>query len=506
MATFPADYTYLGKISTVVAQVSGTNTGFTALITEASLATGDNIAANVFSNTENGGGDVRFSSDLAGGVQLPVEIISWDTAGSTCQLWTKLDVNATTAVDVHIWGNVTSDTQPAAGAAFGSESVWDNEGFASNEGATDVTGNNTPVNSGGVLAVGPFGNADGAREFDPTGYIMIPSTGLTAPLTLRSWFKVDVYGFALSNIIQLGSSTVGWNSRQFGLYAQYQQGGALNVTNGSMSVTDTSPTSATVGVWRSGVVTLDGSGNLITYLNGQQLGTGTSSWEQSGIDRIALGASGDSTPSGAFPLSIAEPRFRRSVVTSDFIATEYNNQSAPNTFWTATAAGGGGGGLTVSPTGITSEEVFGDVIVAVPTVVITTTSIESEEVFGLPSRQLQNTLTAVSISSTEAVGEPSLLQTQFVTPISIASTAQVGAAQILSQTTLVTSSILSTEIVGDPYLMYNQVLTLTSLDSTETFGFTRLRDETAIPLATMYRDVMGNVYRDVIGEVYDIRT
>lgn len=121
---FPADYTLLGKISTVTSQITGSHTGLPLVITEGSFNNGDDIRSTVFGNTDNGGGDVRLSTDAAGLAQLPLEIVEWDTSGQTCVIHTPRDVNGTTAVDIYIWGDNTGDTQPAVTGTYGRDAVW----------------------------------------------------------------------------------------------------------------------------------------------------------------------------------------------------------------------------------------------------------------------------------------------------------------------------------------------------------------------------------------------
>ena len=44
------------------------------------LLTEDAFADDVFENSDNGGGDLRFSSDAAGASRLSCEIVTWNTA------------------------------------------------------------------------------------------------------------------------------------------------------------------------------------------------------------------------------------------------------------------------------------------------------------------------------------------------------------------------------------------------------------------------------------------
>jgi len=179
---FPADYTLLAKLSTVPAQVSATESGFTVLITETSLGA---QATNIFANTDNGGGDVRLSLDAAGLNQLPVDIPTggWDTVGGTCQLWTKIDIDSATAVDVYVWGDNAGDTQPSTSTIYGRNSAhssklraWHMEEDPSGTAPqmVDSTGNASGLTAAGGLTSGDSVTAEiekGIRFDDVAGYL-----------------------------------------------------------------------------------------------------------------------------------------------------------------------------------------------------------------------------------------------------------------------------------------------------------------------------------------------
>ena len=81
---FPGDYTLLRKIPIDSSAVTGSNDDFTGLITEAAFKLSK---THIFTNTDDGGGDVRFSTDEAGLNQIPIDVVSWDTSLETCNVW-----------------------------------------------------------------------------------------------------------------------------------------------------------------------------------------------------------------------------------------------------------------------------------------------------------------------------------------------------------------------------------------------------------------------------------
>ena len=98
---FPGDYTLLRKIPIDATAVTGSNNDFTGLITEAAFKLSKTF---IFANTDNGGGDVRFSTDEAGINQIAIDIVGWDTSGETCVLWYLAD-----GVDADYYGDKPAD-------------------------------------------------------------------------------------------------------------------------------------------------------------------------------------------------------------------------------------------------------------------------------------------------------------------------------------------------------------------------------------------------------------
>ncbi len=50
--------------------------------------------ANVYSNCDNGGGDLRFTSDLAGTTRLPCDVVSFNTATSKSEVHVKATLDS----------------------------------------------------------------------------------------------------------------------------------------------------------------------------------------------------------------------------------------------------------------------------------------------------------------------------------------------------------------------------------------------------------------------------
>lgn len=151
---FPADYTLLRKIPIDATAVTGSNNAFIGLITDAAFKLSKTF---IFANTDNGGGDVRVSTDEAGANQIPIDVVSWDTTGETCQVWYLADnVDSVSPTDLYVWGDNAGDSQPAVGAAFGRNAVYQDR---------DRVFNYSSPPASGVLT-DSSGNSD-ANEYAP---------------------------------------------------------------------------------------------------------------------------------------------------------------------------------------------------------------------------------------------------------------------------------------------------------------------------------------------------
>lgn len=347
---FPADYTLLAKLSTVPAQIAGNETGFVSLITDGSLGA---QATNIFANTDNGGGDVRLSSDAAGTIQLPVDVVSWDTTLETCQVWTKRDVDATTAVDVYVWGDNTGDTQPSPATTYGRNFVYTslNRQQGESNAATDVTGNSTASLTGSPLLTSVAGIPALNFEGNSTRYLEFSGTteNYTGDFSAGAWVNLDSTNPTFAQIIGIRSAQTG-SSWEFSVRVS---GGNLQLLIGSGSVS--SGSSLLVSTDYKIDVTVSGT-SVSFYINGLLFNTGTISGTRTNISQtMKVGSYKTGTSAATVDGSIANAYADNSNVKSaNYISTEYNNQSAPASFWTASAITAG---IDVTPNTVNSNSV-----------------------------------------------------------------------------------------------------------------------------------------------------
>jgi len=110
-------------------QVPDTLTNFPVLLTELTLPS-EMLDADGSYPALNGGGDIRFSSDAIGSTRLSCEIVTFTTdnnpANGTAEIWVDVPtVLSSSNTSIWVWYDSSGASQPAASAAYGSESVWD---------------------------------------------------------------------------------------------------------------------------------------------------------------------------------------------------------------------------------------------------------------------------------------------------------------------------------------------------------------------------------------------
>jgi hypothetical protein len=347
---FPADYTLLAKLSTVPAQISSSVTGFHALITDASL---DAAASNVFANTDNGGGDVRLSLDEAGLSQLPVDIPAggWDTVGGTCQLWTKIDIDSAVAVDVYVWGKNAGDTQPGTATAFGRNTVWADFELVIHQGTlVDSTGNHTVSAVGSPPLTSMMWGGQGYNLDNVSRSLQIPhnaSLNIEKDYSLDLW--IDDFGLgALSGSTYLEKTTVG-NDTGFRFFSSGDD--SIRTRQPNLTSSNLTGTDSETGAKRIASNSLNGFRfNIVNdagVANDSPSGTVTNNTEDIYIGKsLADNSLFFKGVLGDLWLSIPARSTNR--------AAEYNNQSAPDTFWTASAIAAG---IDVNPNVVNSDSV-----------------------------------------------------------------------------------------------------------------------------------------------------
>ena len=244
------------------------------------------------------------------------------------------------------WDGVRADY--AVGATYGRNAVWTGyEGvYHLNEHATilNSTGNanGTGFNTtSGDVVDGPFGKA---IELLTNGdYLSLPTAALTT-FTLQFLYKKN--GNPTSSNAGLERASSGFIQMQITRFETNGKFGGefRNGTSAQNFGIQSSNTDMGNNTWHWTHITVE-TGNQNLYNNGTNVGsTSTTHGANSLAVPFFLNRTYDVSPRYA-NATYDEVRIRDSVISANWITTEYNNQNAEATFWgTWTDAGGGGGG------------------------------------------------------------------------------------------------------------------------------------------------------------------
>lgn len=216
---FPTGWTQSKPLQ--IAAVDATLTDFPVLLTAA------NLPSTMFSGgtpADNGGGDVRFSSDAAGATQLPCEVVSFVTGGSpSAEVWVKVPTVATGGTTIYVWWGNTGQTQPIVSDTYGRNAVWstrravwhlgqDPSGSAPQ--MVDSTGTNPGTTNGsmtsGQSVAGKAGNGlsfDGTNDYVGCGTNSSLATATKFSLSFAAKFAGAADQLVLTKT-QVGSA--GW--------------------------------------------------------------------------------------------------------------------------------------------------------------------------------------------------------------------------------------------------------------------------------------------------------
>lgn len=180
------------QINVLASQVDATLTNFPVLIDAAVL---NNLPFDIWSIALNGGGDIRFSSDVNGSNRLACEIVSFDTGAGTAEIYVNVpSISATVNTPIYIFYGKAGQSQPAVGAAFGRNATWNSDYIFVNHlnGSTDSTGNTGMQSFSGTVVPGKVGSAvDFNGSSDVIDYFALPGpVGQVA--TFEFWSDFDV--------------------------------------------------------------------------------------------------------------------------------------------------------------------------------------------------------------------------------------------------------------------------------------------------------------------------
>ncbi len=342
--TFPTGYTKYQEITIDKDKVDATLTDFPVFIDLSDL----DKTTDIFDTCRSDGGDIRVTlSD--GTTQIAREIVSIDTSGKTGELHVKIPslVSGTDTV-IRVWYNGT-DTEPAEDSTYGKEATWNSDykmvqhmddattstvvGSTSNGSVGTKYTANQPPEGAGLLSGGTVGKAQNFGGTATSDFIELnkPDTGGYSALTVSAISKLTsgTNKFLVAN----------WGAGDEHIFFLLQ--GGVRVQSGG---TEYNATSAAISSDTIGISYLTfGNSEVISYTNGvagSAVSTGALLENDNfdlDINRAAI------SQTLAFNGLIDEIRMLNVTLTPSWISTEYNNQSSPSTFYSASTEQTSGG-------------------------------------------------------------------------------------------------------------------------------------------------------------------
>lgn len=313
------------------------------------------------SSITTGGGPLRAYTDDTKAVRLPVHVVEF-VAGATprAEVWVKLP-SVYTGATIYIEADAVETYQPAFTNTYGRNAVYSNDdrryGLKDNSSTVvDYTGNDdgTLGGSGATTGSSPaFGSSN--LEMNLTAYV----GGLTDPFpgashaAIRSWYKIPNEA---SNGV-CGAWLGGDSNMSVLLFTGSNDLVNFRVSTGGTAATATSTSVVQNSAWHHVCGYWDGT-TIKTMVDGALEGsaskTGTINTPSSAIFEIGRYNNNNSTiPDDMQEVSLST----NSNVTSDYIATEYANQSAAGAWGTVGTWADAGGGGTITGSGTITETV-----------------------------------------------------------------------------------------------------------------------------------------------------
>lgn len=295
--------------------------------------------ATFWSTVADGGGDIRvYKAD--GTTELAREVVSCDTTEETGELHIKysgtLSSSTDTVIQIHADG---SSADYAVTGTYGRNNVWSDYGavyhlLQTSGTAVDSTGNSNSGTFNGDLPdvrdskIGKGQDLDGAGDTVSIANNATINPQGTDETTISAWIKPGTQNKDYVGII-----------RKNGVYAFYytRTNNSLHFWNNAGSSETPKVTGAnnsiTEGSWNYVVARYDGT-NITVIANGTSIANQSKTGNIANDTAVAyIGSGSGSGTSEYFTGGIDELRINLSALSDSRIATEYNNQNSPSTFY-----------------------------------------------------------------------------------------------------------------------------------------------------------------------------
>jgi len=334
IATFAGGYLHYRTITIDHTKVSNTDqTNFPMLYsgTYSYLAT----VANGGDVSNDNGYDIIFTSDAAGQNVLPFEQESYNPATGAVSYWIQIPTLSHTqdTVIYMFYGNPSVTTRQANPTGVWDSNYADVWHFGEDSGMTLSAQDSTASGNNGTIigATAVAGQIDGGANFNGSSqYVTINTSGsLTGSYTISTWAEPTSGG---SSVGIFGSRSPSDESLDVkfsgtGVHGDIGDGSGWLSTNADASFSET------LNTWYLITYVVTTNGYQI-YENGSLVGSGAFSGTPLLYDANHILRFGwDGYPGEYFTGSIDEGRVSTVARSSGWIATSYNNESSPSTFY-----------------------------------------------------------------------------------------------------------------------------------------------------------------------------
>jgi len=326
--SFAQSYSYRRAITIDHTKIPNTDqTNFPVLIsgTYSYLAT----VANGGKVQNANGFDIIFTSDVAGNTKLDHEIESYSPATGAINFWVRIPaLSHTTDTVIYLqYGNSTIVTSQENKSGVWSNSFVSVQHLAGNSNDSLGLNNGTDTSMSYGTTAGMIGQGG---SFSGSGYIS-DGTSTAFALTPGSMtFSAWVNGTSFANTYSAVESRDN-SSQNFHHALLVKSSGKLAVYLTSVNYDGTGSHTLSTGTWYHVAYSYDGS-TLTGYVNGALDGSGSGPG-QGGVSNETEWLGNSFFSGRIFNGKMDEVRFANVARSADWLATEYNNQNSPSTFY-----------------------------------------------------------------------------------------------------------------------------------------------------------------------------
>lgn len=315
-----------------------------------------NLPASFFATVRSDGGDIRITK-ADGVTELPREILDINTSSNTGAIYFQADaLSASTNTTFFIYyGNATA-TDYAVSATYGAQHVWDSNYMAvwhlnNNPAGTapqliDSTSNANSMTTQGIMTSGELvtGIMDKAIYFNNGANLQFGKLadkgvsdtlrlGGTTAMTIESWINTQNLAngeeFVMSkNLYSSGQGYALSVSTDGAVHFKFN--GGTNMTSTAAGVISQNTWNQIIGTFASGTT---GSIYKNGALNKTSSWTATSLTASTGDATIAIASDNETTSGYEWVGMLQEIRISNIARSSSYVATSYNNQSSPASFF-----------------------------------------------------------------------------------------------------------------------------------------------------------------------------